>query len=58
MTTTYTVTWGIEVEANSPRDAALAALEIQRNPYSSALVFDTHNWDTDEDEIVDLEEVE
>lgn len=36
---TYTVTWEIELDAESPEDAARQALEIQRDPFSSALVF-------------------
>ena len=58
MTTTYTVTWTIEVEGDSPRDAAQKALAIQRDVFSSATVFETHNWDTAEEATVDLEEAE
>lgn len=35
----YTVTWTIEVEAADPRQAAQAALAIQRDPQSTATVF-------------------
>ncbi len=42
---TYIVTWRIEIDATTPRDAAKQALEIQRDPFSSATVFDV----TDED---------
>lgn len=35
----YRVTWEIEVEASSHRDAAAQALAIQRDPESSAVVF-------------------
>lgn len=35
----YKVRWEIEVEANSPREAAEVALMIQRDPNSIALEF-------------------
>ena len=34
------MTWQIDLEADSPREAAEKALEIQRNPDSIATVFD------------------
>lgn len=37
--TEYYVEWRIEVEADSPKSAARAALEIQRDPNSIATVF-------------------
>jgi hypothetical protein len=37
--TTYLVTWTIDIEADSPREAAVAALRIQRDPESIATVF-------------------
>jgi hypothetical protein len=55
MTTTYTVEWTIEVEADSPREAAQRALDIQRDPLSNTTFFSTHNWDTDEETDVDLD---
>ena len=36
----FTVTWEIEVEAESHQDAARKALEVQRDPCSSATCFD------------------
>lgn len=36
----YLVSWSIDVAADSPRAAALRALEIQRNPDSIATYFD------------------
>lgn len=36
----YLVTWTIEIEADSPKDAAEQALAIHRNPESIAAVFD------------------
>lgn len=35
----YTVTWEIELTAGSPRDAAVKAQRIQRNPATAANVF-------------------
>lgn len=35
----YLVIWEIDIEADTPRDAALEALEIQRNIGSEATVF-------------------
>ena len=36
----YTITWTIQLSAETPRAAALAALEIQRDVFSSAIVFE------------------
>ncbi len=36
---TYLVTWEIEIDAESPRQAAARALKIQRDPESTALEF-------------------
>lgn len=36
----YRVEWRIDIEANSPREAAERALEIQRDPESTATIFD------------------
>jgi hypothetical protein len=38
--TTYRVIWEIDIDADSPREAAEHALAIQRNPESFATVFD------------------
>lgn len=35
----YAVTWEIELEAETPKEAALKALQIQRDPDSLATVF-------------------
>jgi hypothetical protein len=51
----YLVTWKIEVAADSPEDAALQALEIQRDPESMATVFDV--VDTAEWYQIDVNEV-
>lgn len=36
--TTYAVVWGIEIDADSPQEAARIALDIQRDPESIATV--------------------
>lgn len=49
MSKNYYVTWTIEVEATSPKVAAEMALEIQRDPTSTAtvfMVFDEHGVET------------
>jgi hypothetical protein len=38
--TTYRVTWEIDIEAKSAKEAAKQALFVQRDPYSTATVFD------------------
>lgn len=40
---TYRVTWEIELDAETPEDAAREALEIQRNPDSTATVFKVYD---------------
>lgn len=37
---TYRVEWSIDIDACSPAEAARKALEIQRDPHSTATVFD------------------
>lgn len=37
---TYKVRWEIDIEANTPEQAAVLALAIQRDPSSIATVFD------------------
>jgi len=39
----YTVTWTIELHADSPKDAAIEAMRILRDPHSTATVFDV-SW--------------
>jgi len=53
----YRITWEIDIDADSPREAAEQALIIHRNPESIATVFDV----TDEGghtERIDLDEAE
>ena len=42
--TTYRVRWEIDVDAESPEDAAQQALEIQRDETSSATCFTIAPW--------------
>ena len=51
---TFKVTWEIELYAESAEDAARAALKIQRDPDSSATVFNVENVKTKEIEEIDL----
>jgi hypothetical protein len=41
--TMYSVNWKIEIEAESPVEAARQALEIHRDPNSTATVFDIYD---------------
>ena len=53
----YVVTWSINLDAESPLDAARQALGIHRDPGSTAVVFrvsDATDPD-DEGELIDLE---
>jgi len=43
--TKYYVEWTIDIEADSPREAAEKALAIHRNPESTATVFSV-SWET------------
>jgi hypothetical protein len=52
---TYLVTWDINIEAESPREAAERALAIQRKEDSTALTFTV--WD-DKMTVIDLNEPE
>jgi hypothetical protein len=55
----WRVTWGIDIEADTPREAAEKALAIQRDPFSCAVVFQVHRENlTGFDVTVDLEEAE
>lgn len=44
---TYLVTWSIDIEADTPREAAVQALMIQRDPESTACVFDVDGTEVD-----------
>ncbi|MHB0965300.1 MAG: hypothetical protein ACYC36_02490 [Bellilinea sp.] len=57
MTTTYTVTWNIDIfDADSPREAAEKALAIHRDPSSVATVFSVEDNTTKITSVIDLEE--
>jgi len=62
----YTVRWEIQLDAGSPEEAAFKALEVQRDPNSTANVFDVywgeHFWGYDDEyweheQEVDLDQV-
>jgi hypothetical protein len=53
-TKSYRVTWEIDVDASSPRDAAEQALAIHRDPFSTATVF-TVKTAGRRSEMIDLE---
>jgi hypothetical protein len=44
--TQYCVRWEIELEADSPMDAAQEALRIHRDPESIATIFEVRDMDT------------
>lgn len=50
----YCVTWNIDIEAETPRDAAKQALKIQRDPESIATVFKVKDQ-FGQETLVDLE---
>lgn len=50
----YVVEWQINISADNPREAAEQALNIMRNPSSTATVFDVLT--EDESVRIDLEE--
>ena len=50
----YRVTWEIDVEAETPEDAAKEALSIQRDIDSEAVVFGVTDTDTALHKTVDL----
>lgn len=43
MTERYRISWVIDIEADSPEEAARQALAIQRNSESTATVFEIHD---------------
>jgi len=54
MSNRYRVTWTIDLEAESPRQAAEASLSIQRNPESIATVFEVTADDGENFQMIDL----
>lgn len=53
----YHVAWEIDLHATSPEHAARKALAIQRDPNSSATVFDVTEMDGDDTKRIDLTEL-
>ncbi len=51
----YRVVWEIDIDSESPKDAAIKALEIQRNQYSIATVFNVINCNGQE-KTIDLDD--
>lgn len=51
----YLVEWSINIDADSPEDAARQALGIQRDPHSVATVFHMYG-DDGHDTIIDIED--
>ena len=54
----YRVSWEIDIEAESSRKAAEEALEIQRDPFSTATVFFVRESNCEKIETIDLEAAE
>lgn len=52
----YLISWEIDLHADSPREAAEKAFEIQRDPASEALFFEVIEHGTNEHINVDLME--
>lgn len=50
----HRVTWTIDLSADTPRDAARRALEIQRDPASIATVFTVYEQRTGNTQTIDL----
>lgn len=55
--THYRVTWQIDIEADTPEEAAQEALRIQRDPDSIATLFEVFYQDGELVARVDLSEV-
>lgn len=51
---TYIVTWKIDMETDTPEEAAARALICQRDPQSTATVFEVTDKDTGETVTVDI----
>lgn len=50
----YFVTWTINVDADSPEEAARVALTIQRDRLSDALCFTVRDTEREEETLIDL----
>lgn len=56
MSNSYLVTWELEIDAETPHDAAVMALQYQRDPDSIATVFTVIDRETTRESEVDLSE--
>ena len=56
--TEYLVQWTIEIQADSPEDAARQALALQRDPSSLTACFQVAGDDDGEYETIDLDELD
>lgn len=54
----YRVEWTMDIEADSPEEAARKALAVQRNPESIATVFDVQADDGGDAVRIDLTELD
>lgn len=55
--TMYHIQWEIDLDANSPREAAERAMRLLRLPFTTATVFDVIEHDSDGESVrIDLEE--
>lgn len=52
----YSVVWAIDIDAESPEEAAQKALQYQRDPNSTATVFNVENVETGEQSTIDTAE--
>lgn len=52
---TYRVMWEIDIDADTPQEAAEQALAIQRNPESIATVFSVAEWNAMNGEFVTID---
>ena len=50
----YTVTWEVQLDADSPKDAAIEALNFQTDPFNEALCYTVVNDGTKEVTEIDL----
>ena len=53
--TEYTVTWEIQIEADTPREAAKEALKIHRDPFSCSTMFEVSTPGLRSPWLIDLE---
>jgi len=51
----HNVTWTIDINADTPREAARQALDIQRDPFSTATMFTVYEHRTGQTHQIDLE---